>query len=125
MCQYKDIWNVDGRPDLVREAGGRVRRGRGDHGLDPHHGLELVLGQISASAHCAATSHLLESLLPVTNHSPRASARSIILPVTSNSLLLPPSVPRSLRIHSVDMLKRDHSDKINPCIYLYDNIKFD
>ena len=115
-CEYKDIWNVDGRPDLVREAGGRVRRGRGDHGLDPHHGLELGLGQISASVSLCC--HLLESLLPVTNHSPLASVWSIILPVTSNSLLLPPSVPRSLSIHSVDMLKRDHSDKINPCIYL-------
>ena len=107
-------------PDLVREAGGRLRRGRGDHRLDPHDGLEMVLGQSSASAHLVVTCWCRLFLSRIT---PSVHQHS----VTSHSLQLTPVCPALAQytIHSVDMLKRANSDKINPCIYLYDNIKLD
>ena len=86
---------IDGRPDLVREAGGRVRRGRGDHGLDPHHGLELGLGQISASAHCAVTCWSHFFLSPITLRLPPSGPLSFPSRVTLFSY------PRLSRAHSV------------------------
>ena len=101
--------------------------GSGEDGVTTAWILITASSLASGRSQISLCCHLLESLLPVTNHSPRVSAKSIIIPVTSNSLLLPTVCPplTQYTIHSVDMLKRDHSDKINPCIYLYDNIKLD
>ena len=80
----------------------------------------MVLGQSSASAHLVVTCWCRLFLSRIT---PSAHHHS----VTSHSLQLTPVCPALAQytIHSVDMLKRANSDKINPCIYLYDNIKLD
>ena len=70
----------------------------------------------------------LLSLVGVASSCHESLHQPIIIPSRVTPFSLPPSVPRSLSIytiHSVDMLKRANSDKINPCIYLYDNIKLD